>query len=40
MTTNRGQGGLDPSVTGPRAAFVVRDSTTDAAAVRVFRLKR
>jgi hypothetical protein len=32
--------GLDPSVTGRRAAFVVRDSTTDAAAVRVFRLQR
>ena len=32
--------GLDPSVTGRRAAFVVHDSTTDAAAVRVFRLQR
>lgn len=32
--------GLDPSVTGSRAAFVVRDSTSDVTAVRVFRLKR
>ena len=31
--------GLDPSVTGRRAAFVVRDSVTDVAAVRVFRLQ-
>ena len=32
--------GLDPSVTGRRAAFVVRDSVTDVSAVRVFRLQR
>jgi hypothetical protein len=31
-------GGLDPSVTGTRAAFVVVDSTTDVQSVRVFRL--
>ena len=30
--------GIDPSVTGGRAAFVVRDSVTDVAAVRVFRI--
>lgn len=32
-------GGLDPSIAGDRAAFVVVDSTTDVQSVRVFRLR-